>query len=274
MKSQRESNPVMYSSREARLTLNPRYMTPHHKQAQWAEYTKLKEIIGEAYKEHKHTLRIFDIGIGYARIPVLLSAVDTWKKISRYVGIDVSPHCVTQSRRIITSKEIADKAEVVQFDAVNLKTDHGEPFRRDKYDLVICTYFTAGDFMPKQIQLETDKKRLIAGYDVDLLKPNEDFVAVFRGAFDLLRDGGKIIIGSVYRDSDLARKIQEEFYRKCKMTVITSQKDLFTATKEGFWSERFNEERIYKYLSWIPRDKIELIPLDDYDFAVMIIVNK
>jgi SAM-dependent methyltransferase len=249
-------------------------MTSHHKQAQWAEYTKLKEIIGEAYKAHKRTLRIFDIGIGYARIPVLLSAVDTWEKIARYVGIDISPHCVAQSKRIITSKKIADKLEVIRFDAVDLKTDHGEPFQRDKYNLIVCTYFTAGDFKPKQIQLKTDKKGFIADYDINLLKPNEDFVAVFKGAFDLLEDGGKIVLGSVYCDSDLAREVQERLYRKCEMAVITSQKDLFTATKEGFWSERFNKERIYEYLSWVPRDKIELIPLDDYNFAIMIIVNK
>jgi len=265
---------VMYSCREVERTLNPRYMTPYHIQAQWAEYSKLNEIIGEVYRTRKRPLQIFDIGVGYARVPISLSAVSTWDKIGRYVGIDVSQHCVTQSNRIITRRKIENKTEVVKFDAVHLSSDRGESFRRNKYDLIVCTYFTAGDFKPEQIQFETEKNGQIVDYDINLLKPNENFVAVFKGAYDLLSDGGKIVLGSVYCDNSLARKIQEEFYRRCKMTVITSQKDEFTATKEGFWSERFNEGKIYEYLSWVPSDKIKLIPLDDYDFAIAIIISK
>jgi len=274
VKSPLESNYIMYKSKEAQRTLDPRYMTPYHKQAQWAEYTKLKEIISEVYKSRKHTIKIFDIGIGYARIPVLLSTVETWKKIARYVGIDISKHCVTQSKRIVTSKGIANTVEIILFDAVDLNIKNDEPFRKDKYDLVICTYFTAGDFKPKQIQLKTGRKGRIINYDLNLLKPNKDFVSVFKGAFDLLSDNGKIVIGSVYCDSKLARSVQEEFYKGCGMHVITSQKDPFTATKEGFWSERFTKEKIYEYLSWVAKDKIELIHLDDYNFANMIIINK
>jgi len=269
-----EEKIVMYGSIKARRTLNPKYMTPYHEQAQWTEYTELKEIIGEIYKTLEHPLKIFDIGIGYSRIPVLLSAVDTWKKIARYVGIDISKHCVMQSKEIINSKGIADKVEIILFDAVNLNVEMDAPFLKDRYDLIVCTYFTAGDFKPKQIQLRTGKNGQIINYDLNLLKPNKDFVAVFKGAFDLLSDDGKIVLGSVYCDSELARKVQEKFYRKCGMTVITSHKDPFTATKEGFWSERFSEEKIYEYLSWIACDKIELVPLDDYNFATMVIISK
>lgn len=269
-----KEEPTMYSSREAQRTLHPRFMTPYHIQAQWAEYSRLKEVIGGVYRTRKRTLRIFDIGIGHARIPNLLSSVETWNKIEKYVGIEVSEQCVTQSRQIIKSKGIADKVEVIAFDALNLKTDRGESFRQNSYDLIVCTYFTAGDFRPDGIQLRTKKNGQIAHYDLSLLKPNENFVAVFKGAFGLLRDGGKIVLGSVYCDNDSARKIQEEFYIKCGMTVITSQKDEFAATKEGFWSERFNQKKIYTYLSWIARAKIEVIALDDYDFAAMIIVSK
>jgi len=274
MKTGHKSGYVMYSRREVERTLNPRHMTPYHTQAQWAEYSKLKEIIGEVYRTRKRPLQIFDIGIGYARVPVLLSTVNTWGKIGSYVGIDVSQHCVTQSNRIITRRRIENKVEVVKFDAVYLSIDHGESFRRNKYDLIVCTYFTAGDFKPEQIQFETKTNEQIVDYDTNLLKPNENFVAVFKGAYDLLSDEGKIVLGSVYCDNSLARKIQEDFYKKCGMTVITSQKDEFVATREGFWSERFNEEKIRNYLSWIPADKIELFHLDDYAFAVMVIISK
>jgi len=263
-----------YRSKEAQRTLNSKYIPPYLKQAQWAEFTKLKEIIGEIYNVRNQSLMVFDIGIGYARIPALLSDVATWNKIGRYVGIDISNHCVAQSRRIVSTKGIDDKVEIVKFDAVDLYTRYDKFLKDGQYNLVVCTYFTAGDFKPDKIEIRTKKDGLIDNYDMNLLEPNKNFVAVFKGAYNLLRVGGRIVIGSIYHDSDFVRKIQENFYRNCNMTVITSSRDPFTATLEGFWSERFNHKKIYDYLSWIPRDKIELIPLDDYDFALMVVITK
>ena len=265
---------VMYSSREAMRTLNPEYMTPYHKQAQWAEFFKLKKAIGEVFERRRQPLRIFDIGIGTARIPVWLSTVATWSKIAKYDGIEISPLCIAQARRISSTRRISDKVEVVQFDAVNLSARYDEFLKNGKYDLVVCTYFTAGDFQPDGIRLQTRENGLIVNYDINVLKPNKSFVAVFKGAYELLHEGGKIVIGSIYYDSVLATEIQGGFYRRCKMTVITSSKDPFTATREGFWSERFDEEKVYSYLSWIPRNKIKLIPLDDYNFALMVAISK
>jgi SAM-dependent methyltransferase len=266
---------VMYDSEEAERTLNPKFMTPFLIQAQTAEFAKLKEVIDEVYQRYQRPLTIFDIGIGYARVPVLLRKnVDTWNKISRYVGIDNSQRCVDRSKKIIQSEKIIDKVEVVKFDALQLGNAHSEPFTMIRHDLVICTYFTAGDFKPDKIKLQTDTNGNITDYDINLLNPNQNFVAVFEGAYDLLSDGGKIVIGSVYLDNEDTRKRQEQFYENCGMTVITSKKDPFTATKEGFWSERFSQKKIYKYLSWIPPSKIEIVPLDDHDFAIMVIVNK
>ena len=263
----------MYSMKETCRTLNPEYMTPYHRQAQWAEITKLKELIGEVHNELKRSLTIFDIGIGYARVPVWLSQVPTWNKIAKYVGIDISPRCVAKSKKIIREVKIDDKVEVNKFDAVRLGSSSAG-FSRDKFDLVICTYFTAGDFKPHEIELKTKEDGSIVDYDIDALRPNNVFVAVFKGAYDLLKDGGRIVLGSIYLNNDLARITQEDFYKRCGMTVITSTKDLFAATKEGFWSERFDQHRIYSYLSWIPASNIEFIPLDDYDFAIMVVIRK
>lgn len=264
----------VYDREVAQRTLSTRYMTDYHRQAQWAEFAKLKAIIGKTHAAFKHPLNIFDIGIGYARIPRLLSKVFTWNKIAEYVGIDISPYCVAQSNRISKRGSFADKVQVIEFDAVRLMTNSDEYFKREEYHLAVCTYFTAGDFQPSGIKLETREDGLIVDYDIDLLRPNRDFIAVFRGAYGLLQEGGKIVIGSIYYDNDIVRKIQEDFYKKCGMTVITSHKDPFTATREGFWSERFNKEKIYDYLSWFPQDKIEIIPLDDYNFASMVVIGK
>lgn len=263
---------VMYDSEEATRTLQTKFITPYHKQAQWAELTQLKIIVGDTYDTLGRPLTIFDIGIGHARVPLLLSEVATWNKIAKYVGVDNSETCIARAKRIIKTGGIANKVEVFLFDAKRLGLNSHEILKKN-YDLVICTYFTAGDFEPREIGIQTKENRLV-DYDINALKPNKNFIAVFKGAFDMLSNGGKIVIGSIYRDNDFVRKIQEDFYKRCGMSIITSTKDSFTATKEGFWSERFSEQKIYNYLSWIPREKIEFIRLDDYNFALMVIINK
>ena len=270
----RSHNPVMYRGQEAMRTLNPNYMTPYHKQAQWAEFFELKKAIGEVFERRKQPLRVLDIGIGTARIPVWLSTVATWSKIAKYTGIEISPLCIAQAKRIAAARRIADKVEIVQFDAVNLNEGYSTFLMNGKYDLVICTYFTAGDFQPVEIKLQTRKNGSIVDYDINVLRPNKNFVSVFKGAYELLHKEGRIVIGSVYHDNDFVRRIQENFYKRCNMTVITSDKDQFAATKEGFWSERFDQDKIYSYFPWVPRREIRLIPLDDYDFAFMVSIKK
>ncbi len=58
------------------------------------------------------------------------------------------------------------------------------------------------------------------------------------------------------------------------MTVISSKETPFTATKEGFWSLRFTEERIKDFFDFLRLENIELRPLDTYDFAQMVIITK
>ena len=265
---------TMYNNSDAQRTLRSKYMTHYHIQAQWAEFTRLKEIIGETYRVFKRPLRIFDIGIGYSRIPIWLSRVATWNKVGKYTGIDICDHCISQSKRIIQIGKIADKVELLKYDAVKLSSGLPELLEKHTYDLVLCTYFTAGDFKPAQVRLETRKDGLIVDYNPNVLRPNKSFVAVFKGGYDLLHEGGKIVIGSIYWNNDFVRRVQEDFYRKCGMTVITSDKDLFTATLEGFWSERFDQGRLYSNLEWLPKKKIRLVDLDDYTFAFMVVIDK
>jgi len=57
------------------------------------------------------------------------------------------------------------------------------------------------------------------------------------------------------------------------MTII-NQKTPFTATKEGFWSLRFTKKRVYDFFNWVNPKLIQLIPLDTYDFAMMVKIRK
>jgi SAM-dependent methyltransferase len=136
-----------------------------------------------------------------------------------------------------------------------------------KYDLIVCTYFTGGNFVPDPYSFKESA-------DVSDLDIKNAFQRVFRPAYDLLRPSGKLVLGSVYIDNPSTAKRQREFYEKCGMTVISRPTDPFTATKEGFWSLRFTEKRIRELFDFVKPEYIEIRPLDTYDFAQMIIVSK
>lgn len=138
----------------------------------------------------------------------------------------------------------------------------------EKYDLIISTWFTVGNFYPEDFVFE--------GYEpgtYDLSK-NEKFSDIFRQAYDRLNSGGEIVIGSMYIDNDSTRKKQESAYRDFGWEVITDERDSFTATKGGWWSQRFTEEQVYNYLDFVPRENITFVPLDNYDYAMMVRIKK
>lgn len=255
-------------------TLNERFMTPFLKHAQLAEFKKLKNIVNQTYLEIKTPLSVLDIGVGNGRIPIFLSKESVWKKIALFVGFDNSRIEIKEAKRIIKQKRLEDKIKIIYFDATNLKKRSKNEIFKHKYDLVICTYFTAGNFKPDEIKIKTDEEGLIAKYPKSVLEPNKKFVKIFKNTYNLLKNKGKIILGTTYIDNNINRTRQEKFYKKCGMTIITSKEDPFTATKEGFWSQKFTKKRIYEYFSWIKKEKIKFIPLDDYNFARMVVISK
>jgi SAM-dependent methyltransferase len=264
---------VMYKNEMIERTLDKKFMTPFLKKAQIAEFKELKNIIERVYLETKHTLAILDIGIGNGRIPLLLSEESIWKKIKLYVGFDNSNFEIKKSK-IAVKKRNLSKVKVVYFDAINLGKKSSNEIFKHKYDLIICTYFTAGDFKPSEIKIKADKNGLIVSYPKSCLEPNKNFVKIFKAAYQLLKRNGKIVLGSTYIDNNVNRLRQEEFYKKCGMIILASKNDSFTATKEGFWSQRFTKDKIYDYLSWLNKEKIKFVPLDVYNFAQMVIISK
>ena len=67
---------------------------------------------------------------------------------------------------------------------------------------------------------------------------------------------------------------QEESYQKMGMTVITDEKDSFTATKQQFWSQRFTKEKIFSYLYFIPKENFRFTDLDTYQYAMQVRIRK
>lgn len=230
-------------------------------QAQWAEFIELKKVITELH-EKKKSLTILDIGIGDARIlKHLVGIKEIWDGIKHYDGIDVAQNCIDISTEIIKNLKVGKQASVQLLDAVNLKT------LTKKYDLIISTWFTAGNFYPSDFNF----KKFKPGYD---MSTNDKFSMIFKQAYDLLNSNGEIIIGTMYIDNEETRKKQEESYRHFGWTVITDKKDCFTATKDGWWSQRFTKQRVYDYLNFIPKEKISFIPLDTYNYAMMVRIKK
>ncbi|MEO7393899.1 MAG: hypothetical protein ABIU11_03090, partial [Chitinophagaceae bacterium] len=172
--------------------------------------------------------------------------------------------CLAISNRVIKDLNIQDKAKVIFLEAQNLNT------LSTSYDMIITTWFTAGNFYPENFSFETYKE---AGPRLDLYK-NERFEKIFSSAYNLLNTGGEIVLGACYIDNDNTRKKQEAFYKKLGMNVVTDKEDTFTATKENFWSQRFTKQKLQTYFSFVAPEKITFIPLDTYDFAMQVRIKK
>lgn len=230
--------------------------------AQWAEFIELKKAITELYKKKKSSLAVLDIGIGDARIlKHLVRIKEIWEAIEHYDGIDVAQNCIDISNRVIKDLKIENKASVQLLDAVKLNT------LNKKYNLIISTWFTVGNFYP----FDFDFGKFKHGYD---MSTNDKLTMILKQAYGMLTPNGELIIGSMYIDNDETRKKQEDSYRSFGWTVITDERDCFTATKDGWWSQRFTKQRVCDYLNFIPREKISFIPLDTYDYAMMVRIKK
>ena len=257
---------VMYDNENiVRSLVDTNYVSEHLLQAQWAEFIELKKVITEIAGRNNKPVTILDIGVGNARIPKHLCGVkEIWEKVAFYEGTDNAMACVEISNREIEKLNIRDKVAVHFFEATNLDK------WSKKYDMVITTWFTAGNFYPDNFPFDTYRG---SGQKLDLTS-NEKFVTIFKNAYNLLNTGGEIVIGSCYIDSDATRLKQEESYHKMGMTIITSPEDSFTATKEGFWSQRFTKEKLFNYLHFVEPANISFTPLDTYQYAMQVRIRK
>lgn len=241
------------------------YISEHLIQAQWAEFIELKKVITELAIKKNAPISILDIGIGNARIPKHLCGVkEIWDVVGEYDGTDNAMACVDISNKNIAELHIQNKVTAHFFEATNLNK------WQKKYDLVITTWFTAGNFYPDNFSFENYKNSV---QRLDLSK-NEKFDTIFSAAYNLLNPGGELVLGACYLDNDSTRQKQEESYNKMGMTVITDAQDSFTATKEGFWSQRFTKEKLYNYLHFAAPEKIIITPLDTYNYAMQVRIKK
>jgi len=257
---------AMYDNKNTvRASFDLNYVSEYLIQAQWAEFIELKKVIHEISQRKNAPVTILDIGVGNARIPKHLSGVkDIWDKIAFYDGTDNAMSCIEISNEEIKRFGIGDKTAVHFIDATDLDKWN------KKHDMVITTWFTAGNFYPDDFPFATYQD---SGKKLDLTT-NKKFTTIFRNAYNLLNPGGEIVIGACYKDNEATRMKQEESYHKMGMTLITDEKDSFTATKENFWSQRFTREKLFKYLKFISPDKFTFTDLDTYEYAMQVRIRK
>jgi len=244
---------------------NQDHITEYLKQAQFAELVELKKQLVSMHKLIKKPITILDIGVGDGRmIKHLCQIEEIWNLILKYDGIDDAQNCIEESNKLIDNFNLQDKVNIIKLDAVNLKQ------LNKKYDLIICTWFTAGNFYPDDFQFDNYGQSKI---DYCVAK-NPKFETIFKQAYGLLNDDGKIVLGSVYIDNKTTKKHQEAYYIKCDWQLITHKKDSFAATKEHYWSQRFTKKRIYDYFYFVDKSKIKFINLDTYKYAMQVVISK
>ncbi len=257
---------AMYDNENTvRTSFDLNYTSEYLIQAQWAEFIELKKVITEICDRNKRPVTILDVGIGNARIPKHLCGIkDIWDKVAFYDGTDNAMACVNISNTEIEKLNISDKVAAHYFDATNLDKWNKQ------YDMVITTWFTAGNFYPDGFPFDSYKD---SGKKLDL-STNKKFTSIFRNAYYLLNPGGEVVIGACYLNNESTRLKQEHSYHKMGMTVITDAADSFTATKERFWSQRFTKEQIFNYLNFIPAEKFIFTALDTYEYAMQVRIRK
>ena len=165
---------AMYDNENTvRASFDLNYISEYLVQAQWAEFIELKKIIDEIATSANKPVSILDIGIGNARVAKHLSGIsEIWAKIAVYDGTDNAAACVEISNKNIADLNVQNKVTAHLFEATNLSN------WQKKYDLVITTWFTAGNFYPDNFSFETYKT---SGQKLDLTK-NEKFDIIFSSA--------------------------------------------------------------------------------------------
>lgn len=237
------------------------------REAQTAEWRHLGPLIAKLAESFKSQITLLDIGVGNGRLIKLVHQEGSvWQRIGKYIGIDNAEVSVDESNRVVKALNAQDKVQIIQHDATEL-----ELLRLEKTpELIMCTWFTPGNFYPQGFPFESFQEDDTTWS----MKENPKFTQVFMSAYNLLKPGGKLVLGSVYRDNESTRRRQEENYGGFGWEVVTGPNQSFTATRNGFWSQRFTKERIYEYLPEIPWEQIEFIELDDYEFAWMVVISK
>jgi SAM-dependent methyltransferase len=171
--------------------------------------------------------RIADIGCGHGYHAVMLAPVSLL-----YHGFEISP-AIAETARALWQREKLDTAQVFVGDAAEVELED------EFYDVVLCLYFTPGNFR--------DKSDDLGLYSDAYLDRNPRFIRVVSRFYQSLKIGGSMFL-TIYKDVPEAEAAQIDFYETTGQRVVTPPGSRFVATAEGFWSARWTRESLLSNL--------------------------
>lgn len=173
-----------------------------------------------------------------------------------YHGFEIAPDLVrmTQER---WQKDGLTHAQVFSGDVTTAQLE--DAF----YDLVICMYFTPGNFrdLSDDLSLYTD----------EYLDHNPVFIRIMSRFYRALKPGGLMFL-TVYRDVPEAEAAQIDFYTTTGHPPISPEGSRFVTTRDAFWSVRWTRQSMSSNLSDcdIPAERVTFHELNPIAWLVEI----
>jgi len=172
--------------------------------------------------------KIADIGCGNGYHAVMFAPFSLL-----YHGFEISP-AIAETARALWQREKVDNAQVFVGDAAEAELED------EFYDLVLCLYFTPGNFR--------DKSNDLSLYSDAYLDRNPRFIRVVSRFYRAMKIGGLMFL-TIYKDVPDAEAAQIDFYENTGQHVVTPPGSRFAATAEGFWSVRWTKDSMLSNLS-------------------------
>lgn len=172
--------------------------------------------------------KIADIGCGNGYHAVMFAPV-----LHLYHGFEISP-AIAETARLLWQKENMNAAQVFVGDVAEVELED------ELYDVVLCLYFTPGNFRDKSDDLSL--------YSDAYLNRNPRFIRVISRFYQAMKSGGSMFL-TVYKDIPEAEAAQIDFYENTGQHVVTPPGSRFVATAEGFWSVRWTQDSMLSNLS-------------------------
>ena len=207
------------------------------------------EIVSERFAGRP--LRIADLGCGDAYHASLLAPYEL------YHGFELAPQMARMARARMREEGLG-RAELFEGDLLEVDVQNGF------YDLVLCLYFTPGNFRDVSDDLTI--------YDDDYLDHNPVFTSIVRRFHRAMKSGGHMLL-CVYRDCAAAEAVQRELYESSGQHVETPRGQRFVATREGFWSVRWTRASMLSNLAdaGIGADAVTFNELNEIAWLVEIV---
>ncbi len=202
-------------------SLESAYITPAIRQAR----EKQDEILIQRFQGKPFA--IADIGCGTGHHGLIFGS-----GCSSYHGFEISTE-IAEIARLRWQQQGLDNCRIFLGDVTQTK------LQDNFYDLVLCMYFTPGNFR--------DFSEDLSIYDDQYLDNNPVFIKIFSDFYQALKPAGLMFL-TIYKDLPVTEAAQYDFYKKTGQHVVTPPGSRFVVTAENFWSVRWTRASLLSNL--------------------------